>query len=156
MLKPTLFAAVPRILTRVYAKIYEGVRAKGGVSEWLFNKAVETKLHNYENYGILTHNFYDKVVFKKIRDIFGGNLTKMVCGSAALDGKTLKFFRIALGIYVYEGYGQTENNVVATATHPSDTTTGHVGCHSDAAKLRLKDVPEMNYYHTDNPPRGEL
>eukprot|EP00347_Sterkiella_histriomuscorum_P023487 403334458 len=156
VLKPSIFIAVPRILTRIYAKIYEGVRTKGGMAEWLFNKAVETKLHNYKTTGELNHAFYDKVVFKKVRDIFGGNVTTMVCGSAALDPKVLQFFRIAMSQQILEGYAQTETTGVGVCSHTKDNTFGHVGIMNPALKYRLRDVPEMNYYHTDNPPRGEL
>eukprot|EP00347_Sterkiella_histriomuscorum_P011206 403373341 len=156
VLKPEFFIAVPRILTRIYAKIYEGVRTKGGMAEWLFNKAVETKLHNYKTTGELNHAFYDKVVFKKVRDIFGGNVTAMICGSAALDPKVLQFFRIAMSQQITEGYAQTETTCVGACSHSQDNTFGHVGIMNPTQKYRLRDVPEMNYYHTDNPPRGEL
>ena len=103
-LQPTFMAAVPRILTRVYAKIQEGIKAKGGAAEWLFNKAVNAKIQNYEASSETTHKLYDALVFKKVRDIFGGNLKQMVCGSAALDPNILKFFRISLGATIIEGY----------------------------------------------------
>ena len=47
-LKPTIFITVPRILNRVYSKIIETVQRKGGVSEWLFNRAVTAKKYYYE------------------------------------------------------------------------------------------------------------
>ncbi|CDW80102.1 long-chain-fatty-acid--ligase 5 [Stylonychia lemnae] len=155
-LKPTYIAAVPRILTRVYQKIMDGVNAKGGVAKWLFEKAVSDKIATYQSSGHLTHKFYDKVVFKKVKDIFGGNLRIMLSGSASLDAKVLLFFRVALGFYVFEGYAQTETTLCGTITSMHDYTTGNVGTCSSVNKLRLKDVPEMNYYHTDSPPRGEL
>ena len=105
VLKPTVMATVPRILSRIYAKVYEGVTTKGGVTEWLFNKAVNAKVENYDRNGDLHHALYDKIIFAKVRNLFGGNIKKMVSGSAALDPKILKFFRIALSIPVFEGYG---------------------------------------------------
>jgi long-chain acyl-CoA synthetase len=39
---------------------------------------------------------------------------------------------------------------------PNDPTAGHVGGLSPTMKIRLKDCVELNYLHTDNPPRGEL
>ena len=44
-LRPTFFCTVPRILNRFYDKIYESVNSKGGIKKWLFDKAVESKLH---------------------------------------------------------------------------------------------------------------
>lgn len=151
-----MMATVPRILSRIYAKVFEGVKTKGGVTEWLFNKAVNDKIENYESSGLLTHKLYDKIIFHKVRILFGGNIKKMVSGSAALDPKILKFFRIALSIPVFEGYGQTETCIVGTFTRATDNTVGHIGSLLPSAVFRLKDVPEMNYYHTDYPPRGEL
>lgn len=42
-LKPTIFPTVPRILNRIHSKILEGVTAKGGFAQWLFNKAIREK-----------------------------------------------------------------------------------------------------------------
>ncbi|CDW80980.1 long-chain-fatty-acid--ligase 5 [Stylonychia lemnae] len=155
-LKPTHIAVVPRILTRIYQRINDGVRQKGGCSQYLFKKAVNSKVSNYKSKGEFKHKLYDKILFKKIQALFGGNLKTMMCGSAAVDPKILIFFKIALGINVYEGYAQTETSLIGTTTTLFDRSTGHVGSLSDIIKARLKDVPEMNYYHTDLPPRGEL
>lgn len=80
----------------------------------------------------------------------------MVTASAPISGEVLTFFKIALGIHIYEVYGQTETNGPATCTLPSDPTAGHVGGVFPAMKLRLRDVPEMGYLASDNPPRGEI
>ena len=47
---------------------------------------------------------------------------------------------------MYEGYGQTEATTAVTMTHAKDTTTGHVGRVLACVQVKLKDVPEMNYY----------
>jgi long-chain acyl-CoA synthetase len=67
MLKPTIFCTVPRILNRVYNKIKESIATKGAFTQWLFNKAVDTKKYYYETQGDLTHRLYDKAIFNKIR-----------------------------------------------------------------------------------------
>jgi len=46
-LKPTALAVVPRILTRVYSKIYEGITAKGGFTKNLFDRAVDAKFYYF-------------------------------------------------------------------------------------------------------------
>jgi long-chain acyl-CoA synthetase len=74
VLKPTMLAAVPRILIKVYDRIMAGVSQASPTKRWLFNKAVADKTYNLETYGTLTHSFYDKIIFKKIRAIFGGEL----------------------------------------------------------------------------------
>lgn len=66
-LKPTIFITVPRILNRVYSKIIETVQRKGGVSEWLFNRAVTAKKYYYEQQGSFTYKMYDAAVFNKLK-----------------------------------------------------------------------------------------
>ena len=61
---------------------------------------METKLHNMRTSGCLTHSVYDKLVFKKVRDIFGGNLKQICTGSTALDPKVYEFFKIAMGFNI--------------------------------------------------------
>jgi long-chain acyl-CoA synthetase len=81
----------------------------------------------------------------------------MITGSAPIAPEVLTFFKIALGIYIYEVYGQTETSGPATLTHPLDFhTAGHVGGVIPSMRLRLKDLPDLGYLSTDNPPRGEV
>ena len=147
---------VPRILVKIYQKVYDGIYQKGGVVKYLFNKAVETKSQNFLTKGVLTHSFYDKVVFKKIKDIFGGRIELMTCGSAAIDPKIFLFFKIGLGINIVEGYAMTETSCCGTQIAKEDYTLGNCGGMQPYLKARIRDIPEMNYFSTDNPPRGEL
>ncbi|CDW87746.1 long-chain-fatty-acid--ligase 5 [Stylonychia lemnae] len=156
VLKPTYFFSVPRVFTRIYQRVLDGVNQKGGMSKWLFEKAVRDKINTYLKTGNLSHKFYDKVVFKKVRDIFGGNVRQMLCGSACLDPQVMLFFKVAMGLPIFEGYSQTETVLCGTMTTPDNLTPGNVGSQGICNKFRLKDVPEMHYYHTDKPPRGEL
>lgn len=105
VLKPTFFVSVPRILNRVHGKIMDGVNAAGGFKKYLFNKAITDKTYNLMNKGSFTSAVYDKVVFKKVRDLFGGNLKYLITASAPINGDVLTFFKIALSIHVYEVYG---------------------------------------------------
>lgn len=88
--------------------------------------------------------------------MFGGNLRVILTGSAPISGEVLTFFKIALGIHIYEAYGQTETLGPATVTLPGDPTSGHVGGVIPSLKIRLRDVPEMGYLTTNDPPRGEI
>ncbi len=80
----------------------------------------------------------------------------MICASAPVSPEVLTFFKIALGIHIYEVYGQTETSGPATLTHPMDTSSGHVGGPIPSNTIRLRDCPELGYLTTDNPPRGEI
>jgi len=81
----------------------------------------------------------------------------MVTGSAPIDREVLALLKVCFACPILEGYGLSETSAAATASHKDDPNLGHVGGPVRCNKLRLKDVPEMNYYATDKPfPRGEI
>ncbi len=122
----------------------------------MFNKGIESKQSYLESEGAFSHKFYDSIVFKAVRAKFGGNLRVLVTGSAPISPEIMAFFKVALSIHVYEAYGQTEGGP-STLTLPEDPTNGHCGGPTSVTKIRLKDLPEMQYMTTDKPfPRGEL
>ena len=67
----------------------------------------------------------------------------------------MTFLRAAFGITIHEGYGQTEA-LLQSAVDKNDLSSGLVGGPAPATKFRLRDIEEMGYLHTDDPPRGEL
>jgi long-chain acyl-CoA synthetase len=156
VLKPTMLITVPRILNRIYTKVIEEVGKKGKCVQWMFNKGMNSKKHALNDSGKKTHGCYDKMVFKKMRAKFGGNLKILITGSAPISPEILTFFEIALSIHVAEVYGQTESSAV-TLSMPQDKTVGHVGGPLPINNVRLKDCPELEYLTSDKPyPRGEL
>lgn len=156
MLKPTIFCTVPRILNRVYSKIMESLATKSNFQQWLFHHALNSKKYYYEKDGSLSDLLYDRLIFQKIRDQFGGALRFMLSGSAPISAEVLTFYKLALGLHVYEVYGQSETNGPATCTHPRDKTPGTVGGVIPSIRVRLRDVPELGYLSSDEPPRGEV
>jgi len=80
----------------------------------------------------------------------------MITGSAPIAGDTLDFLKICFSAPIVEGYGMTETSGGSVSTYPLDNKTGHVGGPVANCKLRLKDLPEMGYKHTNNPPTGEV
>jgi long-chain acyl-CoA synthetase len=84
-LKPTMLLSVPRILNRIYNKIFEDVSRKNGFVQWLFNRGVSSKQSYLESEGAFGHKFYDNLVFKAVRAKFGGNLRILVTGSAPIS-----------------------------------------------------------------------
>mmetsp|Transcript_34186 Transcript_34186/g.25254 ORF Transcript_34186/g.25254 Transcript_34186/m.25254 type:complete len:206 (+) Transcript_34186:244-861(+) len=147
---------VPRILNRIYAKVQDDVSKKGAFSQWLFNRGVSSKQYYLKNQGAFKHGMYDKLIFDKVKAKFGGRLRILVTGSAPIAPEIMDFFKIALGLHVYDLYGQTESAIVSL-TMPQDPNSGHSGGVIAGTKCRLKDLPELGYYSTDKPyPRGEL
>jgi long-chain acyl-CoA synthetase len=97
------------------------------------------------------------LVFNKIRAILGGQVRNMVTASAPIDLEVLDFLKVCFCCPILEAYGLTEVSGGATATKAIDPNTGHVGGPIQRLRIRLRDVPEMNYLSTDKPyPRGEV
>jgi long-chain acyl-CoA synthetase len=166
-LKPTVFCSVPRVYNKVIEinshtlKIYDGVMAKineaGGMTKYLFDTAYEAKKQYLKDYPQpCTHWMWDYLVFGKIREKLGGRVKTMVTGSAPISAEVMDFLRICFSASVFEGYGQTETAGIGTVTGLGETVAGHVGPPILCNEICLEDVPEMNYYHTDDPPRGEI
>jgi long-chain acyl-CoA synthetase len=80
----------------------------------------------------------------------------MISASAPISAEVMSFYKLALGIPIHEVYGQTENNGPATSTHTLDRTSGHVGGIIPSMRIRLRDVPDLGYLSTDNPPEAKF
>ncbi len=66
VLKPTVFASVPRLYNRIYDKVFAGVKAKGGLAAKLFHAAVAAKMAGLKK-GHTTHWLWDRLVFAKVK-----------------------------------------------------------------------------------------
>ena len=81
----------------------------------------------------------------------------MSTGSAPIDKAVLDFLKICFSCPIIEGYGLTESATGGGTTNMRDPVTGHIGGPSEAIKIRLKDLPDMEYLSSDKPyPRGEI
>ena len=82
----------------------------------------------------------------------------MMCtGSAPIDKTVIDFIKVCFSCPVAEGYGLTETGTAGTFADNKDPVSGHVGGPKENAKIRLKDLPEMEYLSSDKPyPRGEV
>ncbi|KAJ3317208.1 Long chain acyl-CoA synthetase 7 peroxisomal [Blyttiomyces sp. JEL0837] len=155
-LKPTIFASVPRLYNRIFDKVMAGVKAKGGVSQYLFNTAFAAKKNNLAN-GQLTHWLWDRVVFSAVKARLGGRVRMLLTGAAPISAEVIDFLRICFSSQVYEGYGQTETCAGLSVTDQHDFSSGHVGVPVPCCEVKLRDVPEMGYTSKDTPfPRGEI
>jgi len=153
-LKPTVFVTVPRLLGRLYDKVMEAVKI-GGITQVMFDQAYSAKIDGLRK-GSLTHQVWDPLVFSKIRAKLGGNVRFIITGSAPLAPNLMDFLRACFCCPVLEGFGQTETCCGGTRTLLWDTDTGHVGVPVPTIEIKLVDVPSMNYFSTDDPPRGEI
>jgi len=156
VLKPTFFPSVPRLYNRIYSKIQAKVKEASGVKGYLLQKAIADKLWYLKNDQGVIHNVYDTVVFSAMKNMLGGNIRLMVTGSAPIAGEVLDFLKICFCCPIFEGYGMTETCAGSVTTFSNDPTTGMVGGPLMHTKVKLRDIPEMNYLSTNTPPKGEI
>lgn len=152
-LKPTMMPAVPRLLNRLYDKAQQEI-STSKIKKILFNLAMSAKESEIKKGIIRNNSVWDKLVFRKIQDGLGGRLRLMLIGSAPLAGNVLTFARCALGCLVVEGYGQTECTAPVTLTVQGDHVPEHVGPPVASCKVKLVDVPEMEYFASQS--QGEI
>jgi long-chain acyl-CoA synthetase len=155
-LRPTLFASVPRLYNKLYVGIRQRLSQAGWCKRALTHKAIRDKLANYHVDGTVTHSLWDKLIFRVFRQGLGGNVRYMLTASAPIKAEVLDFLKVCFCVPILEGYGQTETAAV-TLTRPQDKDTGTVGGPLECCEIKLKDVPYLNYLHTNKPnPRGEI
>ena len=122
--KPNVLLSVPSLAKNFRKNIEAGVKAKGKFTWKLFNHALNMAYsYNREgfNKGGITQFWkrpllalYDKILFSKIREVFGGNLEFFIGGGALLDIQMQRFY-YALGIPMFQGYGLSEATPVISA-----------------------------------------
>jgi long-chain acyl-CoA synthetase len=151
VVKPTFMGAAPRIFEKAHGRIVTMQAAEGGAKEKLFKKAFEVgiKVDRLKREGKsvplplkLQHGLFDRLVFSKVRDRFGGRVRFFISGSAALNQEIAEWFNAA-GILILEGYGMTENAAGATVNHPDDYKIGSVGPALPGSEIRIGDGDEV-------------
>uniref|UniRef100_A0A9J8AZN1 Long-chain-fatty-acid--CoA ligase n=1 Tax=Cyprinus carpio carpio TaxID=630221 RepID=A0A9J8AZN1_CYPCA len=143
-LKPTIFPVVPRLLNRMFDKIFG--QANTPLKRWLLDFATSRKEAELKSGVVRKDSMWDKLIFSKVQASLGGRVRLMITGAAPVSPTVLTFLRAALGCQFYEGYGQTECTAGCTMSLPGDWTAGHVGAPLPCNFVKLLDVPEMNYF----------
>ena len=130
---PTLLLAVPRVYEKVYNAASQ--RAGTGFAGKMFMRAAENarewskaeqKGEQLPITGRIAHAFYEQVVYKKIRTIFGPNADFAITGGAPMDSELSHFFN-GIGMPVLEGYGMTETCGPVCVSLPEDNHIGTIG-----------------------------
>lgn len=136
--RPTFILAVPYIFEKVFNGARRKAEAEGRVGP--FDKAVDIAVKYAEamearafgtgpgpSAGLrMQHQFFDKVVYKKVREAMGGRIRHAMSGGSGME-RQLGLFFAGAGVTVYEGYGLTETTAAATANPPERTRYGTVG-----------------------------
>lgn len=179
-IKPTIMVSVPRIWESVYKGIMDKVKKGSTFKKIMFNWAIRMGEEYKKAEGILNntlplfdrtdyapeeitqakktvkslgwkYRLADKLVFKKIRGVTGGELRFAISGGGALQ-ETVDLFFNSVGIMVCEGYGLTETSPVLTARNPENYIMFTVG--PSLPEVEIKIVDKDNY--DKELPNGEM
>jgi long-chain acyl-CoA synthetase len=164
--QPTFILAVPYIFEKVFNAARRKAEKDG--KSGAFEKAVEVAVRyadaiEAKAWGIgagpsaslrMQHQFFDKVVYTKMRAAMGGRVRHAVSGGSAMDRRLGLFFAGA-GIQIYEGYGLTETTAAAVVTPPERTRYGTVGQAIPGTTVHIADDGEI-WLHGDNIFQGYL
>ncbi|POX48211.1 long-chain fatty acid--CoA ligase [Streptomyces sp. Ru72] len=152
--RPTFFLAVPYIFEKVFNAARRKAEKEGRSGP--FEKAVEVAVKYADameakawgtgpgpSAGLrVQHQFFDKVVYAKIRAAMGGRVRHAMSGGSAMDRRLGLFFAGA-GVHIYEGYGLTESTAAATANPPERTRYGTVGQAIPGTTVHIADDGEI-------------
>ncbi|QKV91813.1 long-chain fatty acid--CoA ligase [Streptomyces sp. NA02950] len=152
--QPTFILAVPYIFEKVFAAARRKAEAEGRSGP--FEKAVDVAVRYAEAqeakaFGTgpgpgaslrMQHQFFDKVVYSKVRGAMGGRIRHAMSGGSAMERRLGLFFAGA-GVTVYEGYGLTESTAAATANPPERTRYGTVGVPIPGTSVYIADDGEV-------------
>jgi long-chain acyl-CoA synthetase len=151
VVKPTFMGAAPRIFEKAHARIITLQAEEGGAKEAIFKRAftvglaVDAAKRDGRNPGVLLtaqHAVFDRLVFSKIRERFGGRVRFFISGAAALNQGIAEWFHAA-GILILEGYGLTESAAGSFVNHPDAYRLGTVGQVFPGSEVRFGDGDEI-------------
>jgi len=145
--KPYYFATVPRLLE----KIHTGIKVKGQEMSGLKKRLYYWAIHRAEEYDpehpptgleAIKHRIADKLIYSKIRDLFGDKLVGMVSGGAALSPTLFRFMN-ALGLLCCQGYGLTETSPVLSVQDRDHLRVGSSGRPLSNVDIKIAEDGEI-------------
>ncbi len=147
-IKPNLLLSVPALAKNFRKNIEKGIREKGKITESLFNYAIDLAYtYNKEGWNKGTGlqkakgpllRLFNKVLFSKIRDVFGGELDYFVGGGALLDIELQRFY-YALGIPMFQGYGLSEASPIISSNSKHKHKLGSSGYLVNNMEIKICD-----------------
>jgi long-chain acyl-CoA synthetase len=149
--KPTIFGSVPRIFEKAYAKIMSTVEQASPTRQRIFRWAERVGREAVQHwqagepirFGLkLKYGLADRLVFSKLRAVFGGRVRYFITGAAPIAPEILEFFWAA-GFPVFEMYGMTESTVITHANVPGHVKLGSVGRPLSIVEDRIADDGEI-------------
>ncbi|MEU9699400.1 AMP-dependent synthetase/ligase [Streptomyces sp. NPDC047981] len=136
--RPTFILAVPYVFEKVFHAARRRAESEGKAGP--FDKAVDVAVKyaeaaEHKAFGLgpgpsaalrMQHQFFEKVVYGKVREAMGGRVRHAMSGGSGMDRRLGLFFEGA-GVTIFEGYGLTESSAAATANPPERVRYGTVG-----------------------------
>lgn len=144
--RPTAMVLVPLFVTTIYKKINAEIQKEK--KEQLVKGAVKVS-NIVRKVGIDIR----KIAFGKIHKSLGGNLTKIICGGAALDSEMVKYFE-NLGITILQGYGITECSPLVSVVPYYKYNPASVGLPIEGSVVKIVGTDEDG--HDIDLPAGEI
>ncbi len=149
--RPTFVCAVPRIFEKIHAKVLQNAREGGFIKAAIFRWAIAVGLEHsrlrragkrpgaaLEAQRLVA----DRLVFEKVRRLFGDRFRFFASGSAPLSKDIAEFFD-ALGVTILEGYGLTESSAATHANLPWARKIGTVGPAVAGIEVRIAEDGEI-------------
>ena len=160
--KPHFILSVPALAKTFKKNIEQGIRAKGKTTVKLFNLGMKVRQIYYGDSNLDFKGWryllkpvvalFDKIIFSKVRENFGGELKFFIGGGALLD-KNLQKFYVGIGIPMFQGYGLSEATPVLSSNGPDKYRFGSSGklvqplelkiCDSEGKELPVGEMGEI-------------
>lgn len=149
--RPTLMCAVPRFYEKIFATVHDKADASSFAKRMLFKLAVKTgrrvltlKEQNRKPSFLLkkAYNFFDKMVYTKLKAVLGGRIKFMPCGGANLEQSIGRFFQ-SIGINVKLGYGMTETTATVSCWGDNRFNLQSVGTLMPNVQVRIGEDNEI-------------
>lgn len=148
--QPTWLLVVPRVLEKAFNAILAQIEDATGLRKNLLTDAIEvaeqwSRARQTGQMPVVLrvkHALYDRIVYAKIRDVFGGQARAAVSGAGPLNEKLAHLFT-GMGLAIYEGYGLTESTAPATVNVPSNVRLGSVGKLVPGMEAKVSESGEL-------------
>lgn len=145
---PTMMSAVPRLLEKIYDKLYLAGKKQPFLKRklyfWAFNLATTYQLEGMSGWKQRQLKLADKLIYSKWREAIGGNFDIVVSGGSAIQPHMASFFS-AIGMPVFEGYGLSESSPVIAVSQrgKNGRRFGTVGLPLPGVEVRLGERDEI-------------
>ncbi len=143
-----MMTAVPRVLEKIYDKLFLAGKSQKGIKKnlyyWAFELATRYKLEGNGWWYDLQHKIADKLIYSKWRQAIGGNFDLIVSGGAAIQKHQSAFFN-AISIPVFEGYGLSETAPVIAVSRrgKNERREGTVGPPLTCVEVKITEQNEI-------------